>query len=101
MDDAAGLTKIVEYISTLTAQFPPNFRSETNKIQFIGIAALSRSLAKRGIGTVTTARYTFNGFFTPLRKQLQLKLDKRTRALATPSPASLSPTLYQRHGRVP
>lgn len=101
IDDAAGLTKIVEQINTVTSQCPPNFRSETNKIGSLRNTVLSRSSAERALGNFTTSKYTFHRFVTALREQLQLEIEKRTRALATSSPATPSLTFYQRYRRVP
>lgn len=100
MNDAPGLTKFVKLINALTPQGPPSFRSETIKMRFLRNAELSRSWTERAIKTFTTSKYTLNEFVTALREQLQLETEKRTRALATSSSATLSPTVHQRYGRV-
>lgn len=95
VDDASGLTKIVEHVNVLTPQGPPNFRSENNKIRFLRDAVLTKPWAERGIGNITTTMYSFNYFVTALREQLQFDIEKKLRASD-----SSSTTLCQRYGLI-
>lgn len=67
--DDAGMTKIVEHTDSLTPKFPPNFRTEINKIRFLRHAVLMKPWADKAVGKIISAIYIFNAFVTALREQ--------------------------------
>ena len=70
-----GLTKIISLIERLTPQCQPQFRSDSNKINYLRKAVLGFKWAMTPVGNIVTARYSFNGFVTALREHLQLEAE--------------------------
>ena len=68
-----ALTKIVTIIDTMTPEFPPHFRSEPHNINYFRNAFLRQHWARNPISNIITAQYTFNGFLTALRENMQLE----------------------------
>lgn len=68
----------MELIDRLTPQCRPQFRSEENKINFLRSAVVCIKWAMIPVGSITSAKYTFNQLVTALREHLQLDLEIRS-----------------------
>ncbi len=82
-DESTGLKQLVDHISNLSNQCPPEFQSDPQKIRFLRNAVLDLPLAHQPVSHCTSARYDFNRFATALREALQLHLEKQRCSLAT------------------
>ena len=102
-NESDALNWLVKRINRLSPQCPEGFRSEENKMQFIGDAVIRREWASQAISQITTSKYSFNGFVSALCEGLQYTEELRRHKQVSPPSLSkdLGQFLYQQYGRPP
>lgn len=71
-DVSEGRTKIVEHINAMTPQCPPDFRSDTHKIDYLRRAVTEfQSWSRFPIQNIISQRQFFNRFVTTLHESIQ------------------------------
>lgn len=74
-DESSALTAVVDKINLLVPKFPPEFRSEHEKIIFYLNAVREAPWEFNPVSQLTTQKFKFNGFLKELLEILQLKLN--------------------------
>lgn len=96
---STGLTRLVNHIEDLSPQSPPHARTEGNKIECLRKAVRGYKWSDAVVRSVVSSNYTFNGFVTALREDIQVEND--ISLLSTEIRMAEMDTLHQRNGRNP
>lgn len=98
-NESDSLNLLVKRINCLSPQFPEDFRSEENNIQFLWDAVIGSEWASQDISQITTSKYSFDGFVSALREGLRyIEELRRHKRLSTPSLGKeCGPLLYQQY----